>query len=167
MIHIGSLSKPVFPGLRLGFLVAPPEVVAEARALRRLIYRHPSALDQRAMAIFLADGHYDGHIRRQQEVFATRWKVLLREIERQLPTCRPTMTSGGSAIWLKLPHGVSPASLQAEALTRGVVVEVGDFHFAEPSPERNFIRLGFAAIATEAIAPGIGRLKEALGVLSC
>lgn len=166
VIHIGSLSKPVFPGLRLGFLVAPTEVVAEARALRRLIYRHPSALDQRAMAIFLADGHYDGHIRRQQEVFATRWKVLLREIERQLPTCRPTMTSGGSAIWLKLPPGVSPSALQAEALIRGVVLEVGDVHFAVPSPERNFIRLGFAAIATEAIAPGIGLLKEALEMVA-
>ncbi|MCQ8784170.1 MocR-like pyridoxine biosynthesis transcription factor PdxR [Mangrovibrevibacter kandeliae] len=162
VIHVGSLSKPVFPGLRLGFLVAPPEVVVELRALRRLVYRHPSALDQRAMAIFLADGHYDAHIRRQQETFAVRWAAMLREIERRLPDCRPVMTTGGSAIWLKLPPGVRPEHVQAEALRRGVVVEVGDVHFAAPTPERNYLRLGFGAIATEAIAPGLARLADAI-----
>ncbi len=162
VLHIGSLSKPVFPGLRLGFLVAPPDVVREARALRRLIYRHPSALDQRAMAIFLADGHYDGHIRRQQEMLATRWAMLLRQIEIELPDCRPTMTSGGSAIWLKLPPGVSSRLVQEEALKHGVVVEVGDVHFAQPSPDKSFIRLGFGAISTDAIPPGIARLRDVI-----
>lgn len=165
VIHIGSLTKPLFPGLRLGFLVAPAPVVRELRALRRLLMRHPSALDQRAMAIFLAEGHYDSHIRRQRDRLATRWKTILGEIVHRLPNCRATMTTGGSALWLKLPTGVEPLLLQAEAARRGVLVEAGDVHFREPDPARNHIRLGFAAIGTERIGPGIARLAEALAAV--
>ncbi|MDX6804746.1 PLP-dependent aminotransferase family protein [Terrihabitans rhizophilus] len=164
VLHIGSLSKPVFPGLRLGFVVAPPEIVRELRASRRLMYRHPSALDQRAMAIFLADGHFDAHIRRQRDLLSRKWKTILREIERVLPDCSPTMTTGGSAVWLRLPEGVDETALQAEALARGVVVEPGGVHFLNPAA-RNHIRLGFAAIAVDRIPRGIELLADALSAV--
>lgn len=164
VLHIGSLSKPVFPGLRLGFVAAPAPVVRELRALRRLMYRHPSALDQRAMAIFLADGHFDAHIRRQRDVLATRWKTMLQEIERQLPECSATMTTGGSAIWLRLPQGMTADSVRREAASRGVLVEAGDVHFLA-KPARGYVRLGFAAIPTDRIPGGIATLAEALQAL--
>ncbi|WP_321341195.1 PLP-dependent aminotransferase family protein [Breoghania sp.] len=162
VIHLGSLSKPVFPGLRLGFIAAAEPLIRELRALRRLMYRHASALDQRAMAVFLAEGHYDAHIRRQRESLASKWKTMLREIGRQLPDCDVTMTTGGSALWLSLPRDVEAREVARRAAARGVLVEPGDVHYLSASPPRNRMRLGFAAIAEDRIAPGLAVLGEVI-----
>lgn len=162
VIHIGSLSKPLFPGLRLGFIVAPRPLMEELRALRRLICRHPSALDQRAMAIFFADGHFDAHIRRQRSDLAQRWKTILREIDARMPDCDVTMTTGGSAIWVTLPKGTEARNLAIAAAAKGVLIEPGEVCYQRENPPLNRIRMGFAAIQTDRIAPGIALLAEAL-----
>lgn len=162
VIHIGSLSKPLFPGLRLGFIVAPRPLMEELRALRRLMCRHPSALDQRAMAIFFADGHFDAHIRRHRADLAGRWKTMLREIAGHLPDCAVTMTTGGSGLWVTLPPGVDGGRLTEAAAERGVLIEPGDICYSGDNPPKNHIRMGFAAIPPEKIAPGLAELAEAL-----
>ena len=162
VIHIGSLSKPLFPGLRLGFVVAPKPLMEELRALRRLMCRHPSALDQRAMAIFFADGHFEAHIRRQRSDLAQRWKTILKEIDKSLPDCDVTMTTGGSGLWLTLPKGMDARQLALVAAEKGVLVEPGDVCYLRDVPPLNRIRMGFAAIPRERIAAGIMLLAEAL-----
>jgi GntR family transcriptional regulator/MocR family aminotransferase len=124
--------------------------------------RHPSAPDQRAMALFLAKGHYDAHIRRHRTALAGKWKVMLREIERQLPDCTVTMTTGGSALWLRLPHGVEARAVQQAAAEKGVLVEAGDVHFLANDAPRDRLRLGFAAIAEAKIAAGIELLAKVI-----
>lgn len=162
VLHVGSLTKPIFPGLRMGFIVAAPGLVRELRAMRRLMYRHPPALDQRAMALFLAEGHFDAHILRARQGLARKWRTLFREIERILPECRAVPTTGGSAVWLELPRDVDGRRLAEAALARGVLVEPGDVHFFSPASPCNRIRLGFAAIAHDRIVPGLVLLAEAL-----
>ncbi len=162
VLHVGSLTKPIFPGLRMGFIVAAPGLIRELRALRRLMYRHPPALDQRAMALFLAEGHFDAHILRARQALARKWRTLFREIERLLPDCRALPTTGGSAVWLELPAGVDGRALAEAALTRGVLVEPGDAHFMTPRVPCGYVRLGFAAIAHDRIVPGLCLLAEAL-----
>lgn len=162
VIHVGSLSKPLFPGLRLGFIAAPKAVMTELRALRRLMCRHPSALDQRALAIFFADGHFDTHIRRQRSDLAQRWKTILREIGTHLPDCDVTMTTGGSGLWVTLPKGTNARHLATVAAGKGVLVEPGDVCYLRENPPMNRIRIGFAAIPRERIAAGIALLAEAL-----
>ncbi|MDR6871961.1 GntR family transcriptional regulator/MocR family aminotransferase [Bosea sp. BE125] len=166
VLHVGSLSKPLFPGLRLGFIVAAPALIRELRALRRLMYRHPSALDQRAMALFLAEGHYDAHIRRQRKELAARWGLMLREIDRQLSGCDVTMTTGGSGLWLTLPRGVRAQDLQQRAAQLGVLIEAGDVHYLSENRPGNRIRMGYGAIAQDRIAPGIALLAQALRELA-
>ncbi|ATG46215.1 GntR family transcriptional regulator [Celeribacter ethanolicus] len=162
VIHVGSLTKPLFPGIRLGFIAADPEVIREIRVLRRLMYRHPSALAQRTMALFLSEGHYDAHIRRHRRGMADKWREILREIDRQLPDCELTMTTGGSGVWLALPEGMDAGAVKAEAEARGVLVEDGTPHYLRADAPRNRLRLGFGAIDLAKIAPGIAELKAAI-----
>jgi len=162
VIHVGSLTKPLFPGIRLGFVAADRAVIHELRHLRRLMYRHPSALAQRAMALFLSEGHYDAHIRRHRRSMADKWREMLREIDRNLPDCEATMTTGGSGVWVSLPEGVEAAAVKAEAETRGVLVEDGTPHYLRTDAPRNRLRLGFGAIDLPKIAPGIAELKAAI-----
>ncbi len=162
VIHVASLSKALFPGLRLGFIAADRRIVRELRALRRLMYRHPSALDQRAMAIFLSEGHYDSHIRRQRKILSQKWKKIFKLIETHLPACEATVTTGGSGVWIRIPEGIAAMELQAEAARHGLLIEAGDIHYASPQKPRNRIRLGFGAIAEEKMEPGIRLLGQLL-----
>jgi len=70
------------------------------------------------------------------------------------------MTTGGSAIWLTLPKGMSAADVADRAAAAGLLVEPGDVHYLRPDPPRNRLRLGFAAIPLEAIEPGLKLLAE-------
>ena len=91
VIYVGSLSKSLMPGLRLGFLVADARLVAELRALRRLMLRHPPGNNQRAAALFLANGHFDVLVRRIHRVYRDRWQVMaeaLADICRAGPSAR-------------------------------------------------------------------------------
>ncbi|MBU0724324.1 MAG: PLP-dependent aminotransferase family protein [Alphaproteobacteria bacterium] len=166
VVHVGSLSKPLFPGLRLGFIAAAPPLIAELRALRRLMYRHTSSLDQRAMAIFLSEGHFDAHIRRQRASLAEKWKTLLGAAARLLPECDVTMTTGGSAIWLTLPKGMKAREVETRAAKIGLLVESGDVHYLRPDPPQNRLRLGYAAIPLERIEPGLKLLAGIVRDLS-
>ncbi len=162
VIYAGSLTKTLFPGLRLGFVVAAPALIEELRALRRLMYRHPPALDQRAMAIFMAEGHLDAHVRRTRARLAARWTRCMAEISARMPEAELRATSGGSAIWLRLPGGLDARAVAQAARARGVLVEPGDVHYLREAPPVDRLRLGFAAIPLDRIAPGIAQLADAV-----
>ncbi|MDG4720103.1 MULTISPECIES: PLP-dependent aminotransferase family protein [Thalassospira] len=163
IIYIGSLTKLMFPGLRIGYILADSELIKELRALRRLSYRHPSAQDQRAMALFIGEGHLDAHLRRTRDRLSEKWQIMQSELSRQLPDIHVTATTGGSAVWVILPQGMDAWSVHREAAKRGVLVEPGDVHYAnEDTAPRNRLRLGFAAIDKDLIAAGIGQLRDAI-----
>jgi GntR family transcriptional regulator/MocR family aminotransferase len=163
IIYIGSLTKLMFPGLRIGYILADRELITELRALRRLNYRHPSAQDQRAMALFIGEGHLDAHLRRTRDRLSEKWQIMQTELSRQLPDIHVTATTGGSAVWVTLPQGMEAWSVHREAAKRGVLVEPGDVHYAnEDTAPRNRLRLGFAAIDKDLIAAGIAQLRDAI-----
>ena len=85
VIYVGSLSKTLAPGLRLGYMVGPRELIEEARALRRLMVRHPPANNQRLVALFLSMGHHDSLIRRLSQTYQERWQVMGDALHRYLP----------------------------------------------------------------------------------
>ncbi|MFT4794213.1 MAG: GntR family transcriptional regulator/MocR family aminotransferase [Paracoccaceae bacterium] len=162
VIYAGSLTKTLFPGLRLGFVVAAPEVIEELRAVRRLMYRHPPALDQRAMAVFMAEGHLDAHLRRTRAHLSARWSAMTAALGALAPEVALSPTSGGSAIWARLPGTLDARDVARAAMARGVVIEAGDVHFLRPDPPRAYMRLGFAALPTHRIAPGVALLAQAI-----
>lgn len=160
VLYVASLSKTLCPGLRLGCLVGPRELIAEARALRRLMLRHPPGNNQRTAALFLAQGHHDGFIHRLHRVYRERWQRMGEALARHLPNSFHTPTFGGTSYWVRGPEGLDADRLAVEARRHGLLIEAGSVCFAGPKPPRNFLRLGFSAIAAERIEPGIRLLAE-------
>lgn len=160
VIYIGSLSKTLAPGLRLGYIVAPRELIRELRALRRLMVRHPAAYIQRAYATFLALGHHDTLLRRLGRVYKERAQALTDSLAAHLPELRASRVTGGASCWVEGPAWLDAARLSSDAQAIGVLIEPGSVFFADPADGQRFFRMGFSAIRAELIDPGIRALAE-------
>lgn len=161
VIYLGSLTKSLLPGVRLGFIAADAELIHELRALRRYIYRHPPSNNQRTLALFLSMGHYDAHARRLRDRLARKWRVISRAMAEHLPEFNASGMAGGSSLWVTCPQGVDAWVLQRLVARRGVLIEPGDIHYLSEQRPLNCFRLGFGAIAEELIEPGIAALGVA------
>ncbi|MFZ1813189.1 MAG: PLP-dependent aminotransferase family protein [Rhizobiaceae bacterium] len=160
VLYVGSLSKSMMPGIRMGYLVAPAPVVKELRALRRLMLRHPPGNNQRVVALFLALGRHDALVNRLHRTYHTRWQAMEKAMESHFPGWSQSPVFGGSAFWVKGPAGLDANLLASEALKEGVVIEPGDVFFSQPAENRNYFRLGFSSISEERIEAGIERLAR-------
>lgn len=159
VIHVGSFSKSIFPGLRLGYLVGPAPFIAAARALRASVMRHPPGLLQRTTAYFLSLGHYDALIRRTSRAYHERRKELDRAITAHGLTVAGEGAYGGSAIWMQAP-GVDTEKLALDLREKGVLIEPGTSFFAGNAASREFYRLAYSSIPVARIADGVGLIAK-------
>ncbi|MFO1034328.1 MAG: PLP-dependent aminotransferase family protein [Hyphomicrobiales bacterium] len=162
VIYVGSLSKTLFPGLRLGFLVGPKALVAEARSLRRLMVRHPPNNNQRAAALFLSLGHHDTLIRRLHKAYRTRWEIMGRSLGEYMPMSSRNPSFGGTAYWVKGPDKLDSEKLYKTALAKGLFIEPGRIYFGGAKQPGNYFKLAFSSIDEKKIEPGIKLLAETI-----
>ncbi len=155
VLYAGSFSKALFPGLRLGYLVGPERVIAEARELRSMMLRHPPGHLQRTAAYFLAQGHYDLLIRDMRREFAKRRAAVVDAIGKTDLEIAGAAQFGGTSLWVKTPDGIDTKTLAKDLLNDGVVIEPGAPFFSGDDQPKGFFRLGYSSIPLEKIPEGV------------
>lgn len=162
VIYLGSFSKSLFPGLRIGYLVGPEPFIRQARALRAMMLRHAPGHMQRVTGYFLALGHYDAHLVRLREVFRRRRETLVTALSRTAIEVVGAARHGGSSLWVAGPEGIDSADLAEALRPAGVLIEPGHPFFAVPPAICRHFRLGYSSISEAQIADGVPRLQQAL-----
>lgn len=161
-IYIGSFSKVLYPGLRLGFLIVPPELVDAFAVAQSEVYRGGQLTVQAALAEFIADGHYTAHVRRMRKIYSARKALLTHELQRQLgDQVNIVGTDTGLHLTVLLPHADDRSVSQA-ALVHGVVARNLSSYFATAACSQNGLVLGYGGVADEEIAGAVRKLTYAI-----
>jgi 2-aminoadipate transaminase len=163
VIRLGSFSKTVGPGLRLGWLTAEPSFV-RTLAGRGFIdsgggLNHTTAF---TMAAFGASGGYADHVRAIKEVYRRNRDVLVAALRTELPAVHVPVPNGGWFLWLRLPSGVSATDLLAKAEARSVSFLTGSRFYVPPVSGGDHIRLSFSMYEPDLLAEAARRLGQAL-----
>lgn len=163
VLYVGTLSKTMYPGLRMGFIVVP-EALADvfARGLSEL-YREGNGLQQAVVADFMAEGHFASYVRRMRMLYGERLALLMQAVSRRFGDA--IEIPGGDAglhLAVALPEGCDDRALAARARERGVVVRPLSLYYANPRRARPGLMLGYACVPNHEIAPAFDRLAPCI-----
>jgi GntR family transcriptional regulator/MocR family aminotransferase len=162
VLYIGTFSKILFPGLRLGWLVAPPPVIERLQAAKQMSDLHTSALLQAAVHRFCERRLLERHVSKVTAEYARRRSALLAALRRRMPEgVTWTEPQGGFSLLLTLPPGLTATALLPAALERGVGFTPGPAFFLDGAGERT-LRLSFSSVPAARIDEGVRRLSEAV-----
>ena len=163
VVYVGTLSKVLFPALRLGYLVIPRDLVARFRRVRDAVDIFPPPLHQAALHDFIRNGHLTRHIRRMTAVYAERRRALVEAIRRELgESVRIVGDRAGLHLTLMLPPGADDRDVAVRAAGRGVSVTPLSSCYAGRRRQPGLV-LGYAAAPREEIAAAVRELGSVIG----
>ena len=169
VIYIGTFSKVLFPALRLGYVVVPPDLVDAFVAARELSDRHSPVIEQAVLADFIAEGHFARHVRRMRTLYAARQAALVEAAREELDGLLETgPAEAGMHLVGFLPEGTDDREVSRRAAYYGVEVSPISAYAIKgaPYPEnpcRPGLLLGYAALTEAEILRGVRGLAAALG----
>jgi GntR family transcriptional regulator/MocR family aminotransferase len=162
VIYVGTFSKVLFPALRLGYLVVPPELGEAFIAARRFVDGHVTALEQAVVADFMLEGHFTRHLRRMRTLYAERQAAFVAELQHHLGDMleiQPSEVGMHLVAWL--PPRMDDRAAARQAAAHGVDTAAISSGGMEPM-QRGGLILGYAAVAEHEIRDGVRRLAAAL-----
>jgi 2-aminoadipate transaminase len=161
--HLSSFSKILFPGLRLGWLVAPEDLIERMKQAKGARDLHTNTMAQGAMHEFCRRGHLKSHLAHIRQIYGERRDAMLQALDEHFPPeARWTRPSGGLYLWVTLPSNVDVTRLFFDAREAGVLFAPGPI-FCSDGSGSNAFRLGFSLLSPEMIREGIGRLGKIVG----
>ncbi len=160
VVYASSFSKTVCPGIRVGYLVCPPDLISKIAKLATETYISPSMVSQSIVAEFCRSGAIDENIKFVKPKLKARRDKLVETLKSEIPEASFTPPAGGYFLWVKLPDGVSVSELEVEAKKEGVAIVKGT-DFMLDSGE-NAMRLAYSGVSEDEIEEGIKRLAKAL-----
>jgi DNA-binding transcriptional MocR family regulator len=162
VIQIDSFSKVAFPGLRVGWIVAPANVIERLRAVKQATDLHSDQLAQAALAEFTRRGMLGRHIAKMRRVYAERLAVVQQSLTRFMPhETRWTSPQGGMCVWVELPAGFDASELLIHVRERGVDFAPGRYFYCQ-NHQPNTLRLGFSGVEPAQIRRAIATLGDVL-----
>ena len=165
VIYLGTFSKALFPGLRIGWIAADRDCISRLAAVKRFSDLTTSLFLQKIMSEFLKRGHYDRQLRRLHRIFRKRMQVALSAMEDHYPSrVFWTHPVGGYTIWVTMPKKIDENRLKDLMLQHGVAVSPGGYYFPEKKASEYF-RLSISCLDEQEIREGIRRSGEALRTL--
>ena len=160
-IYMGSFSKTLAPGLRLGFLVAPKVLYPKLLQAKQAADLHTPSFNQRMVMEVIKDGFLDGHVPTIRALYKSQRDAMLLALEANLSGTgvQWNKPQGGMFLWLTLPKGMNAVDLLPQAVARGVAYVPGA-PFYSGTPEHNTLRLSFVTASVDQINTGIAALAD-------
>jgi 2-aminoadipate transaminase len=162
-IYLGSFSKVLAPGLRLGFVVAPKAVYPKLLQAKQAADLHSPGFNQRVVAEVMKDGFLDRHVPTIRALYKSQRDAMLAALKREMQglDVQWNTPDGGMFLWVRLPQGMSAIELLPKAVERGVAFVPGAPFYAGEADSR-CLRLSFVTATVEQIDTGIGALAAAI-----
>ncbi|WP_435587662.1 PLP-dependent aminotransferase family protein [Micromonospora aurantiaca (nom. illeg.)] len=163
VVHASSFTKTVCPGVRVGYLVGPAELIAAIAKRATNLYISPGMVAQAIVHQFCVSGAIDESIRTVRSALGERSAVLAESLRRHIPEARFVEPDGGYFLWVELPEDVDVDRLAPAAAERGVAVVKGSDFMVDGG--RHALRLAYSAVTADRIDEGVRRLAEAMAAV--
>ncbi|MET7835206.1 DNA-binding transcriptional regulator, MocR family, contains an aminotransferase domain [Micromonospora sediminicola] len=163
VVHASSFTKTVCPGVRVGYLVGPAELIAAIAKRATNLYISPGMVAQAIVHQFCVSGSIEQSIRTVRTALGERAAVLAESLRRHIPEARFVEPDGGYFLWVELPEDVEVDRLAPAAAERGVAVVKGSDFMVDGG--RHALRLAYSAVTADRIDEGVRRLAEAMAAV--
>jgi 2-aminoadipate transaminase len=162
-VYLGSFSKILAPGLRLGYLVAPPALYPKLLQAKQAADLHTPSFNQRVVAEVLQDGFIERHVPTIRALYKQQCEAMLAALDREMAGLGLTWNRpvGGMFLWVQLPKGLNAIALLAKAVDKGVAFVPGSAFYATDADERT-LRLSFVTATVDQINTGMSALATAI-----